>query len=641
MILEMARIQIWGMKPAMGRVVSLLHDFGKIQIDDVHEVEDVMVQPLTVTEEMQHQHEDVDIVIANINGLIDLFSRYAKFAEETDAKSTDDYTVIKKGVEDLSSQIQYLNNRRKSLRDELISLSKYIDMLNVIAPLMPAKAKKSGNATLRALVHESQMRQVNSMAQKLKLLTHGKFELITAKVGDSTIAVIGIFPFDLMHQVETLAKNERIPQLILPEEYAYLSTDEALAHLEKKVKINHDELDDIDKRFSRMAKTWQPKLKTWLLVCNDRLDEFNVYTRIGETEFTFTIFGWVPTEDLSQLERILGSNFGKQVVLNVIAIPDPVKEKIPVATRNAAALEPFENLVKMRADPKYTDIDPSLLVAIFMPIFFGMMIGDVGYGLIMFLAANLLTKKVPKGIFRDFLRAIRIGSIWSVVFGVLFGEYFGTLGEHFGLRPLWFSRSEGSSIMSLIIMSIAVGTAHILLGLVIGAWNAFVHRSRHEIWEKIGMILGVVGIVIAAISLAMRLPGGFAIVGWSVLAVGLVVLAFSLGKIGFFLGPIEFIGVLGNILSYLRIAALGLASVFLAEVANKMAGVVGSIIAGIVIAVVIHALNIVIGMLSPTIQSLRLQYVEFFRKFYEGGQNGFKPFKRRVNPSLKMKKANI
>ena len=639
MILEMARVQIWGMKPAVEHVIKVLHSFGNLQIDDIHTVEDVMVQPLTISDEMNQQHEDVDIVVANINGLIELFSRFKKPVGDPDTTSNDDYSLIKSKVDDLTNQVQFLNNRRKELQDELVSLSKYTNMLNVIAPVMPASSRKSGNATLRALVHESQIRKMTLLSQQLRLMTHGKFEMLTVKVSEGTIAVIGIFPYELMTQVENFMKNENVAQLILPEEYSYLSTDEALAHLEKKIEIDHKELEDIDQRLNRMAISWVEQLRTWQLICKDRLDEFTAYTNIGETEYTFTIFGWVPVEDLDLLEKTLESNFGKKVSLNVIDIPDPIKERIPVATRNPDALEPFEDIVRLRAIPKYTDIDPTILVAIFLPLFFGMMIGDVGYGLIMFLIAMLALRKPKKGLINDFLRFLRIGAIWSVVFGVLFGEYFGNLGTQFGLHPLWFSRSQGNNIFTLLLLSIAVGTAHVLLGLAIGAWNALVHRSKHEIYEKIGMIIGVIGIIIGAISLVAKLPGGFTIFGLIVLAVGLVIFSISMGKIGIFLGPIEFIGVLGNILSYLRIAALGLASVFLAEVANDMAGVVGSIIAGVVIALVIHALNIIIGMISPTIQSLRLQYVEFFREFYKGGQYGFKPFRRRVHPPVKIQKA--
>jgi V/A-type H+-transporting ATPase subunit I len=114
----------------------------------------------------------------------------------------------------------------------------------------------------------------------------------------------------------------------------------------------------------------------------------------------------------------------------------------------------------------------------------------------------------------------------------------------------------------------------------------------------------------------------------SLLLVGVAALIFSLGKLGFFLGPLELVSLVGNILSYLRIAAIGLASVYLAMVANALAGFVGNILVGLIVAVLFHALNIALGAFSPTIQSLRLHYVEFFSKFYQSGGEPFRPFQR-------------
>jgi V/A-type H+-transporting ATPase subunit I len=101
-----------------------------------------------------------------------------------------------------------------------------------------------------------------------------------------------------------------------------------------------------------------------------------------------------------------------------------------------------------------------------------------------------------------------------------------------------------------------------------------------------------------------------------------------MGWIGILMGPVEFIGLIGNVLSYLRIAAIGLASIYLAQVANDMAGKVGNLLVGVIVAILIHALNLVMGAFSPTIHSLRLHYVEFFRKFYQGGGRPYEPFKR-------------
>lgn len=640
MIEQMSRVEIIGLKKHLKRLIPLLHTTGYLQIDDIREMPDVMLQQFSPTTKMKEEREEVDLLIANINGLIESFSlnQNTKIESESETNNIEIDSVygIKENVADITAQVQYFNMRKKTLQDELVSHSKYIEILKIISPFIPESSKDSGNATIRALVHSSQTRAMALLANQLRLITHGKFEMITAKVGDETNAIIGIFPLELVSQVEGFMKNEKVGQLILPEEYAYLSTEEALQHIEKKVELNHEELKKIDESMSRLAKKWLPSLKLWQLICRDKVDEIEVYLKIGETEFTFTIFGWVPSEDVQALEKILKKEFKEEVSLNVIGVPKELKNLIPVKLKNLEIVVPFEHFVKMRATPNYSDIDPSILVAVFMPIFFGMMAGDVGYGVVMFLIAFFINKKVKEGLLSDIAKFLRLGAIWTIVFGVLFGEYFGTLGEKLGIPALWMSRSDPKSIFPLITMAIAVGVGHILLGLLIGSWNAFIHKNNNHLLERIGMFVGLVGLIFLVGSLTNYLPDGFKIIGWAVFAIGLIALAISMGTSGIFLGPIEFVGLIGSILSYLRIAALGLASVFLAKVANDLGGMVPSAVAGFLISVLIHALNIAMGILSPTIQSLRLQYVEFFRRFYMGGQSPFEPFKKRVSKKIEI-----
>jgi len=637
MIVEMSRVEIIGLKKHLEQLIPFLHASGYIQIDDIREIPDVILQPFKPTVKMKEEREEIDLLIANINGLVESFSANRNVTNEPDVR-TNDFTFygIKNNVADITAKVQYFNMRKKTLQDELISHSKYIEILKVISPFIPESSKKSGNATIRALIHSSQTRAMALLANQLKLLTHGKFEMITAKVGEETNAVIGIFPLELVSQVEGFMKNEKVAKLVLPEEYTYLSTDEALQHIEKKVELNHEELDNIDESMQRMAVKWLPLLKIWQLICKDKVDENEAFLKIGETEFTFTIFGWIPKEDIMILMDIIRKEFSEEVSLNEIDIPKELHSRIPVKTRNPKVVEPFEHFVKMRATPSYSDIDPSILVAVFMPIFFGMMAGDVGYGIVMLMIALLIGKKVKEGLMADIMKFLRLGAIWTIVFGILFGEYFGDLGEKLGIKPLWLSRSEPDSIFPLLTMAIAVGVGHIMFGLLIGAWNAFVHRNRSHLLERIGMFVGILGLLFLVGSLISFLPSGFSILGWVVFAIGLIAVSVSMGTTGIFLGPIEFVGLIGSILSYLRIAALGLASVYLAKVANDLGGMVSSAAVGVLIAVIIHTLNIIMGILSPTIQSLRLQYVEFFRRFYKGGHSPFMPFKKRVTTKLKL-----
>jgi V/A-type H+-transporting ATPase subunit I len=289
--------------------------------------------------------------------------------------------------------------------------------------------------------------------------------------------------------------------------------------------------------------------------------------------------------------------------------------------------------VKLLAIPRYGHIDPTQLMAVFLPIFFGMILGDVGYGIILLIISLLLVRKIKQGVFHDVIIVLAMGSGWSIVFGFLYGEAFGTLGELFGLHALWFDRASSEYVAGLLLMTLAVGAVHITLGLVLGVWEAVKYRMRSHLLERGGMLLGLTSLFLLIGVLAEKLPEELRTPAWVGIILGIVMLGSSMGWLGIIMGPIEFIGLIGNVLSYLRIAAIGLASVYLAKVANDVAGVTGNIFVGVIIAVLIHALNLVLGAFSPTIHSLRLHYVEFFRKFYEGGGKPYEPFRRNFNSS--------
>jgi V/A-type H+-transporting ATPase subunit I len=241
-----------------------------------------------------------------------------------------------------------------------------------------------------------------------------------------------------------------------------------------------------------------------------------------------------------------------------------------------------------------------------------------------------LLRKRRRGVFHDVLIVLAMGSGWAIVFGLFYGEMFGTLGEQLGMHALWFDRASPENVAGLLLMTIAVGAVHITLGLLLGVWESLRDRNRGHFLERSGMLVGLIGLFFIVGILAKALPAGLmtpAIVG---LILGIVLIGASLGWLGILMGPIEFIGLIGNILSYLRIAAIGLASVYLAKVANDLAGIVGNIFVGIILAVLIHALNLVLGAFSPTIHSLRLHYVEFFRKFYEGGGKPYQPYRHEI-----------
>jgi V/A-type H+-transporting ATPase subunit I len=221
-------------------------------------------------------------------------------------------------------------------------------------------------------------------------------------------------------------------------------------------------------------------------------------------------------------------------------------------------------------------------------------------------------------------RVLLVGGFWATVFGVLFGELFGDLGSSLGMPALWFYRGGPDALTPLLLFVLGIGAAHIVLGLLLGLWLAVRERHLGHVLERGGSLLVLLGLFGIAGAVTSLLPGGALPASAAVVAVGVVAASVPHGPLGALLGPLEAVSRIGNVLSYLRLAAVGLASVYLAIVANEL-GRQAPLLVGVLIAVFFHALNLALAAFSPMIQALRLHYVEFFGTFFEGGGRPFRP----------------
>lgn len=334
----------------------------------------------------------------------------------------------------------------------------------------------------------------------------------------------------------------------------------------------------------------------------------------------FFIKGYVPKEDFDKLKHKL-----EYVVKDRIYIKqDKVDEhdNIPIKFNNPAPANNFEFLMELYALPKYAEFDPTLLTFITFPLLFGFMLGDVGYGIVTLILFLTLRRFVPslKQLFNIFITS----SVWTIVFGFLFGEVF---GEEiiFGYElPRVLSRVH--EINSLLILSLIVGIVHLNIGLIIGFYNEYkAHGFKAAMLEKFSWIMFQVSIGLIVLSVMYNTLG---IWNGIVLALISVIMIYKGEGLK---GIVELPGIFSNILSYSRLMAIGLASASLAVVINQFAkeffsqGLSG-IIPAILILVLGHTINIALGLLGPFLHSLRLHYVEFFGKFYKGGGQRFTPF---------------
>ncbi len=636
MKLPMLRVQIVGLKSECQATIRALHQLGCIQIEPWPEKGVSGIRPYLLEPETIQKQEETTYLATRIESLLTTFGQMDYERQPHPPHTEDDcLTQARANLEPITKQVQTLAAQREQLLGEQASLPRYETTLRKLMPIVPPAASLPGNISIVVLVSRSHAWVLDAIKRQIDELTGGEMQLIEEDVGADTRAMLIVAPQEYASALETILGQEDISRLQLPDEFAGQTPDKAVASLTQRLQEIPAELDVISGQLAAIQSEWGPQLLLWRDCLRDMQAQMNSLNQLGASHYTFILAGWTPQRDIEQVRQALLETVGDSVLVEAWPPTEAEKKETPVALTNPAPARPFQTLVGMLSWPRYNGVDPTLLMAIFLPLFYGMILGDIGYGAIIFLLCLLGLRRFRNpGNARDILKILAFGALWAIVFGFLYGEFFGTLGEKIGLHPLWMDRASAENVSVLLLFSLIVGAVHITLGLIIGVWEAWQHKSRSHLMERGGMLIGLMGIFMLVAVLLNQLPAGFMTPSLAVIIIGIVILGASIGWLGILLGPIEFIGLIGNILSYLRIAAVGLASVYVALVANELAGNLGILILGLIVALLIHALNIALGALSPTIHSLRLHYVEFFRKFYEGGGRPFTPFKSRLKENL-------
>jgi V/A-type H+/Na+-transporting ATPase subunit I len=626
MNVEMLPVEIVGMKADLQTAIHTLRGLGCMHIDEVSDSPQILARQLTLERDDLNRQEELTFLLARTEGLLKILK--IQIARRAAVLKVETIAEIRSGLDKLVPKVQALTAEREDLQSRLTLLPRYEATLRKLLPIIPPATHEPGNNSIGVLVSRVHVDVLDSISKRVLDLTGGRAEVVASDVDASTRGMFIVFPSDFTAEIEALLGREDVTRLRLPAELSKGPPDLALQALHRQLIAIPKEMQAINQEMAGLAAEWGEKLTLWRDELRDELEANSVLARFGETDLTFVIAGWVPLNDFVEMEAALYQAVGETILIRQLPLTPQLKSRAPILLHNPRPARPFESLIKLLALPQYGHIDPTRLMAIFLPLFFGMILGDVAYGGILLALSLILRRKFKAGVMHDVLTVIAMGSGWAIVFGFLYGELFGTLGEHLGLHPLWFERASPEHVAGLLIMTLAIGAIHITLGLILGVWEGLKDRNRSHLLERGGMLTGLIAMFIIVGVLARQLPESLMAPGIVLIMVGIVLLSIPLGWLGILMGPIEFIGLIGNILSYLRIAAIGLASVYLAQVANEVAGAVGNIIVGVILAVLIHALNLVLGAFSPTIHSLRLHYVEFFRKFYEGGGRPYQPYQR-------------
>jgi len=432
---------------------------------------------------------------------------------------------------------------------------------------------------------------------------------------------------------------------------------EYVAVLERQISLLEGELERVRGELERQVRGHLGEIILLIEVLSAEEERLLVLARTCEAKYVTLIEGWIPQ---GNIEAAVGE-IRQRLSYVFIDSREPVpQDEPPTRMRNARGVKPFEVLIRLFGVPKYGEWDPTPIVAYSFAFFFGLMIADVVYAVgIMLTARYLLDKMVEdprsEGV-RLFKNMLYISSAVAFVVGLLAGSYLGNIYTFFGIEaggvalaqtvrkfvsdPIWF-----------IILSLIIGLVHVNIAYTLALAKGLKRGDKGEVLNKVALfVLQIFGVPLVTHSLLHTdiLPiseGAYAAFLYVIVASVLMVIVSAFmqrGVLGGIFWIFDLTGLLGDVMSYARLAGVSLATFYLAASFNMIAEFLGGIVASflpgalgvvagsaivVVILVVAHLFNMILSLLTAFIHSLRLCFVEFLLKFYEGGGKDYTPFK--------------
>jgi V/A-type H+-transporting ATPase subunit I len=546
--------------------------------------------------------------------------------------------AIEQEVEDLLSRRSTLENQQKEIEQKIDLLAPFTDLPVDLSLLR-------GYRTMAVIA--------GYLAKRISLNVPCEEYYSESKRGNLLIIVT---PNEYRPEVERMLLDAHFQAVPIPDENG--SAKDRIAVYQVQAKSVEQEISGISEKIQALKANHAG----FLVACDELLsmdvEMAEVPLRFATTDHAFIAEGWVPSDTIRSLTDDLITASGGRAFVTELPIQKG-KDVVPVEYDNISFARPTQFLMDVYSRPKYTELDPTLIVSIVFPIFFGLILGDVGYGALLLVASFGLRKLLKGSEGKMLLDIMRNASISSIFFGILYSECF---GFKLPWPPILPSRhlniggeagGHGPAIPELMIMCVWIGVLHITAGRILGILNhARQDHGSHRVWAmlaNLGWIMVMWGILVMIWS-AFPMPLMPDLTGFPPLVMGLSLPAI-IGALMIVLGVVfivkesalelvELPTILSHVLSYARLVGVGISSVAIAMVINFIAiGLIIEpqlenitifsvivIVVGVIVWIIGQILNTILGMIGGGLQSLRLQYVEFFTKFYKGGGVKYNPF---------------
>lgn len=645
-IIKMKKVGVIGLDTIKENLISELMDLGVVEITDQNQkFHDDILNVFVSQDGDDELVAKLDSEINSVASALETLETYStlksplfvtrkgikkeQFKETLGKKDAIDKNVAY--VNSLSDKIRGLNDEINRLSGDMTSVNPW---LNYDLPLQICKTK-STNVYLGVIPSTVEIEKVISQVYEKTQ------EIVIREVSrDRDLIYVGL----IIHKdkdeecLDVLKSNGFTPMTFKDLEGTPLEIE---AKIKERVAELNIELEKVKTEVSSLSN-----LIGEIQCLHDKLaidkDKVKIKEKMVKTERTFNLEGWVPVGAVNDVSNILTKNECAFI------FRDPEEnEDVPVLVVNNSIVTPFESITEMYSLPDYKGIDPTKFFAFFYVMFFGIMLSDAGYGAVISIACAVVLKKfdlegMTYKMIKNFFYCGLSTVFWGAMFGGWFGDFFQVaaktlFNKEITIEALWFNPMDDPT--RLLIWSLIFGVVHLFLGMGINAAMLIKEGKWFDaICDVFSWYLVILGAAMwlggGAISESLVTPGQYMAIA------GAVILLLTggrdkkgFGKITGGLGALyNSTSYLSDILSYARLLALGLATGVIAQVVNMMGslaggGVVGGII--LLIAFVVgHTFNLAINALGAFVHSSRLQYIEFFSKFYKDGGEEFKPFRK-------------
>lgn len=617
----MKKILIVGHKEEKEKILKSLATFGAVEITapQIEKSEAITNEIASLTKKLNRTKTAIEVLNKFDNSKKSIFSEKLSITDEEIFSESDQAYAIVKEINKNYEEMEHLKSNSIKLQNEKAKIEPYI---NSTIPINTLQTKtvyfETGFFSKDFLENEMLEEMKSLLITPYFLSSNNESSYYTFVVHKSNLEIFSEISKKYgFSKMSSLDENGKISEII-----SIYNTK-----IENSLKKSENYFNNITVHIPK-----RDEITKYYDIISTRLEIKKAEAELQSTNATFILNGYIPKSVSEKVKKILTDDFICAIYLSEV----PDGEEFPIKVSNHSIIEPYEMITEMYSLPSSKGIDPSMFMAPFYFIFFGMMLSDSGYGLIMSILTGIIILKFkPEGFFGKITKLLFMCGISTIFWGMMFGSFFANITEvAFGIptKPLWFNPMEEP--IKLLTLAYILGALHIITGM---ALKAYMLIRDGKILDA---IFDVGGWYLVFIGIGMLFSPYTSAIGGYVIIVAVIMLILTQGRsengiakklTTGILSLYDITAYLSDILSYSRLLALGLATSVIGMVINIMGGLGGKNFIGYIVLIVVfifgHTFNILINILGSYVHSSRLMYIEFFGKFFESGGKIFKPLK--------------